>query len=115
MNRGRETKRWAIVFIFGVAMGWVEAATVFYFSTLVGRIEPYQPNPLPVQNPLGPIELAREAATLVMLAGVGWLAGRNWRTRLGYGAIAFGVWDIWYYVFLKQMAGWPNSWLDWDI
>jgi hypothetical protein len=115
MNRAMEVKRWAIVFAFAVAMAWVEAATVFYLRTLVGRIEPYQPNPLPVQGRLGLIELVREAATLIMLAGVGWLAGKNWRTRLGYGAIAFGVWDISYYVFLKHMGGWPRSWLDWDI
>jgi hypothetical protein len=61
------------------------------------------------------VELAREFATLVMLFTVGVLAGRNWRSRLGYSAIAFGVWDIFYYLFLKIMCGWPNSLLDWDI
>jgi hypothetical protein len=30
-------------------------------------------------------------------------------------AIAFGVWDIFYYVFLKLMCGWPKSLADWDI
>ena len=44
----------------------------------------------------------REAATLVMLLTVGMLAGRTWQTRLGYTAIAFGVWDIFYYVFLQS-------------
>jgi hypothetical protein len=46
---------------------------------------------------------------------VGLLSGRTWRARLGYSAIAFGVWDILYYVFLKLMCGWPHSLLDWDI
>jgi hypothetical protein len=46
---------------------------------------------------------------------VGILAGRNWRSRLGYAAVAFGVWDIFYYLFLKVICGWPNSVLDWDI
>ena len=64
---------------------------------------------------VGPVELAREAATLVMLAAVGALAGRNMRTRLGYAAIAFGVWDVFYYVFLKMISGWPASLFDWDI
>src|SRR5206468_7532004 len=99
MTQVKEAKGWAVVFVFAMAMAWVEAATVFYLRTLVGRVEPYQPNPLPVQGRLDAIELLREAATLVMLAGVGWLAGKNWRTRLGYGAMAFGVWDIWYYIF----------------
>ena len=30
-------------------------------------------------------------------------------------AVAFGVWDIFYYVFLKMICGWPHSLLDWDI
>src|SRR5689334_25381194 len=46
---------------------------------------------LPLIGGLGPAELVREAATLVMLLTVGILAGRNWRTRFGYSAIAFGV------------------------
>jgi hypothetical protein len=107
--------RWWSVTVFAIAMAWVEAAVVYYLRTMVDRIEPYQSNPLPLIGGLGPVELAREFATLVMLFTVGALAGRNWRTRLGYSAIAFGVWDIFYYVFLKVMCGWPNSLLDWDI
>jgi len=42
-------------------------------------------------------------------------AGRTWRCRLGYTAIAFGVWDIFYYLFLKVMCGWPHSVMDWDV
>ena len=42
-----------------------------------------------------------------MLLTVGMLAGRTWQTRLGYSAIAFGVWDIFYYVFLKVIYDWP--------
>src|SRR5204862_1222622 len=57
----------------------------------------------------------REAATLVMLLAVGALAGRTRRIRLGYTAIAFGVWDIFYYVFLKMICGWPRSPFDWDV
>src|SRR6185503_3838994 len=64
---------------------------------------------------LGPVELGRELATMIMLFTVGALAGRTWRARVGYMLIAFGVWDIFYYVFLKLMCGWPHSLLDWDI
>jgi len=96
-------------------MAWMEAATVFYIRSLVGRIEPYQPEPLPIHGALGNVELVREAATLVMLVAVGWLAGRTWRQRAGYAAIAFGIWDVFYYVFLVPISGWPNTLLDWDI
>lgn len=96
-------------------MAWVEAAVVYYLRTMVDRIEPYQPTPLPVIGRLGPAEMMREAATMVMLFTVGILAGRNWRSRLAYTSLAFGVWDIFYYVFLKVMCGWPHSLFDWDI
>src|SRR6266511_2095330 len=43
------------------------------------------------------------------------LAGRTRQTRLAYSAVAFGVWDIFYYLFLKIMCDWPKSLFDWDI
>ena len=107
--------RWLVVFVYALAMAWVEAAAVLYLRTLIGRVEPWQPNPLPVVGGLAAFELTREAATLVMLMTVGILAGGAWRSRLGYAAVAFGTWDIFYYVFLKAMCGWPRSLMDWDI
>jgi hypothetical protein len=106
---------WCVVVVFAVGMAWVEAASVYYLRAMVDRIEPYQENPLPIHGVLGPVELVREAATLVMLLAVGMLAGRTWHKGLGYTAIAFGVWDIFYYVFLRIISGWPKSLFDWDI
>ncbi len=107
--------RWAIVVIFAIAMAWVESASVFYIRALVERIEPYQANPLPLNDALSYVELWREASTLVVIAALGLLAGCTWRRQLGYAAIAFGVWDIFYYVFLRIMTGWPRALVDWDI
>ena len=107
--------RFTIVFFYAAAMAWVEAAVVFYLRTMVDRINPYQEMPLPLVGNLGGAELVREAATMIMLLAVGWLAGSNPRTRIAYSVMAFGVWDILYYVFLKVMCGWPSSLLDWDI
>ena len=111
----RARARWLLVVVFAVAMAWVEAATVYYLRVMVDRLDPYQANPLPMSGILGQVELVREAATLVMLLTIGVLAGRTWRTRLGYTAIAFGVWDIFYYVFLKVIYDWPKSLFDWDV
>ncbi|MCI0692922.1 hypothetical protein L0337_13075 [candidate division KSB1 bacterium] len=108
-------KRWIMVVLFAAAMAWVESAVVVYLRTLVDRLEPYQVNPLPIAPRLGEAEIVRELATLIMLFAVGWLAGNTKRARLGYSLIAFGVWDIFYYVFLKIIVGWPQSILDWDI
>lgn len=111
----RTRRCWFTVALFAIAMAWVEAAVVFYLRTMMDRLVPYQPEPFPVIGNFAPTELAREVATLVMLLAVGMLAGRTWRSRFGYAAVAFGVWDIFYYVFLRIMASWPRSLLDWDI
>ncbi|MDB6123695.1 MAG: hypothetical protein JWQ71_2688 [Pedosphaera sp.] len=111
----KQGKRWLTVVVFAIAMAWLESAVVFYLRTLSNRIEPYQAEPLPPVAGLAAVELVREAATLIMLFTIGMLAGKSWRSRWGYAAIAFGVWDIFYYVFLKVITHWPNSLLDWDI
>jgi hypothetical protein len=103
------------VSIFSIAMAWVESAVVLDLRVLVGRLQPYQPNPLPHFRGLSQAEIIREVATLVMLLAVGWLAGDRPRPRLAYSAFAFGLWDIFYYLFLIPLTGWPKSLLDWDI
>jgi hypothetical protein len=106
---------WLVVVIFAIGMAWVEAACVYYLRLLVGRLDPYQANPLPAHGVVDQVELVREAATLVMLLAIGMLAGLTWYSRLAYAAIAFGVWDIFYYVFLKVIYDWPRSLFDWDV
>jgi hypothetical protein len=114
-NRMNSKKRWLAVALFSAAMAWVEAAVVFYLRVMIDRVQPYQADPLPAFGSLGQAELVREAATLGMLLCVGWLAGNSSRTRLSYAMLAFGVWDILYYVFLIPLTGWPGSLADWDI
>jgi hypothetical protein len=111
----RNHTRWVVVVIFAIGMAWAEAATVYYLRLMVDRVQPYHENPLPMQGVLGQVELVREAATLVMLVTVGMLAGRTRRAQAGYAAIAFGVWDIFYYLFLRIIGGWPRSLFDWDV
>ena len=103
------------VVLFAVAMAWVEAAVVFYLRLITGHMDPYQPRPVPDIPGLQRAEMLREAATMIMLGCVGWISGKVWRTRVAYLLIAFGVWDIFYYVFLKVLTGWPRTLLDWDI
>jgi hypothetical protein len=110
-----ERFRWFLVVLFATSMAWAEAAAVFYLRVFINRVQPYQLDPLPSSVGLGQAELLREAATILMLGCIGWLAGVNRRDRFGYGLLAFGVWDMLYYVFLVLLSGWPNSLLDWDI
>jgi hypothetical protein len=61
------------------------------------------------------IEIGREAATMVMLAVVALAVARTAREWSAAFAIAFGVWDIVFYVCLKVLLGWPGSLFTWDI
>ena len=108
-------KTWSMVVLYAIAMAWVESAVVVYLRTLLDRIQPYQKTPLPHLANFGSTELIREAATLIMLATVGFLSGNTTRKRLGYSLVAFGIWDIFYYLFLQIICGWPKSLFDWDI
>jgi hypothetical protein len=69
----------------------------------------------PVHPDLMLTELLREAATLIMLLGIGFLAGRNAPERLAWFLYAFAIWDIFYYVFLWLLIGWPESLMAYDV
>src|ERR1051325_7850435 len=102
------------VTVYAIAMGVLEGAVVVYLRKL------YYPHgfgfPLaPVDNDVALIEAIREAATVVMLAAIGVLAGRSRGERFSYFLYAFGLWDLIYYVFLKAALGWPASLMTWDI
>jgi len=102
------------VAIFAIAMGYLESAVVVYIREI------YYPEgfsfPLKIlDNHILVIEIFREAATLVMLAGIGIIAGRSNIERFGLFIYAFGFWDIFYYAFLKILIGWPESFFTWDI
>ncbi|MCM8762022.1 MAG: hypothetical protein NC929_01720, partial [Candidatus Omnitrophica bacterium] len=60
-------------------------------------------------------EQTREFATIVMLFCVAFLFGRNTREKLASFLIAFGIWDIFYYVFLYLWLRWPENLFVWDV
>lgn len=60
-------------------------------------------------------EWLREAATIVMLATAAMLASTEKQLRFAWFLFLFAIWDIWYYIWLKILIGWPESLLTWDI
>jgi len=101
--------------LFALAMGYCEAAVVVYLRQI------YYPAGFAfllnttMLKPILLVESGREAATLIMLAVIAWLAGKNRLERFSWFLFAFGVWDIAYYLGLKAILGWPPSLLTWDI
>ena len=61
------------------------------------------------------VEVMRELATLFMLTAVAYLAGRKFWERFAYFMLSFGIWDIFYYVWLKVLLDWPSSMFEWDV
>lgn len=103
-----------IVCIFSIAMGFLESAVVIYLREL------YFPKgfkfPIaPIEQKIAFVELTREFATMIMLVGVGFMAGRNFISRFAWFLFSFAIWDIFYYVFLKLFLHWPESLLTDDI
>jgi hypothetical protein len=123
----------AALVAFGLAFGFVEAAVVIDLRALY---EPAQRQAHPDTPPgelfpaltiqelqlLSPqgvrllnVEVARELATMVMLASVGFVVGGHPVRRFAAFLAAFGVWDLSYYVVLRLLNGWPASFATWDI
>jgi hypothetical protein len=50
-----------------------------------------------------------------MLAYISMLAAVGFYERLSCFLFTFGIWDIFYYIFLKILIDWPETLLDWDI
>lgn len=99
---------------FSIAMGFMETAIVVYLRKI------YYPHgfafPLiPVGPDIGLVEFLREAATIIMLVGIGIIAGKNTTQKFAIFIYCFAIWDIFYYVFLKLLLGWPESLFTWDI
>jgi hypothetical protein len=106
--------RWLTITSFAIAMAALEAIVVVYLRQL------YYPNgfdfPLVrLSNAALGIECLREAATIVMLATVAMLAVRKNQLKFALFLFLFAVWDIWYYIWLWLLLGWPESLFTWDI
>jgi len=97
--------------IFGIAMAHLEGVVVVYLRKATGilnadsntkavdRIDPWYLK----------VEMTREAATIIMLAVIAWLAGTTWIERGVLFLWTFAFWDLFYYVSLYILIKWPPS------
>lgn len=100
--------------MFAIAMAYVESTTVVYIRRIYGISDLLLDIP-PFDPVLAPIEIGRELATLVMLLSVGWAVGKTLQSRISFAFFIFGIWDIFYYIWLRVFIGWPNSLFSPDI
>jgi hypothetical protein len=50
-----------------------------------------------------------------MLISIGILAGRRFSTGFAWFIYSFAIWDIFYYIFLWFLVGWPRTLMTWDV
>lgn len=114
-------KRLIILILYAIAMAYVEAMVVVYLRRLIPVSEW---SFISSYNQLCDFirkagimwsEQTREFATIVMLVCISFLFGSNKKERIAGFLISFGIWDIFYYLFLYIWLKWPENLLAWDV
>ncbi len=119
-------KKLPAVALYAICFGFVEAAVVEYLRAIYYPLDKggfqFPVLTLDQITTLGYehwvrllIELCRELCTLIMLMSMGIVAARNRREAWAYFVVAFGVWDISFYLWLKLFLNWPPSLMTWDL
>ena len=94
--------------ILFVAMAFLESAVVVYLRAL-SYPDGFELTLVPMDPGLVRTEVWREVATMVMLLAPGALVARSALERFAWFCFGFGVWDIFYYIWLKVLLDWPAS------
>ena len=100
--------------LFSIAMAYLESAIVVYLRALMypgGFDFPL----VMIENQIIVTEVFREVSTIVILLAISIITGKYFVERFAWFIYFFGVWDIFYYVFLKILIGWPESFMTWDV
>lgn len=133
-NNRTLTKKLIYVFLFSIAFALVESSVVVYLRVI------YYPQGFhfPIKQHYDymlVVEIIREFATIIMMVTLSALLckpvlsnkdavsnginiernKRKFWEGLGYFLIIFGIWDIFFYLWLKVILNWPDSFLTPDI
>lgn len=106
--------KYLFITLFTLAMAFLETTVVVYLREI------YYPEgfkfPFKLMDyQIGQVEFLREFATLVMIFTSAWLVGQNRTEKFAIFLIIFGVWDIFYYIYLYLILAWPPALATWDI
>lgn len=61
------------------------------------------------------IEQFREVATILIIFCFSLISARRLKRKFGFFFLIFALWDIYYYIFLYLLIGWPKSLFDTDV
>jgi len=94
---------------FGIAMAHLEGVVVVYLRKSLGMLDSDSNKESIGKFPERylKIEMTREAATIIMLVLIAWLAGGSWIEKGVFFLWTFAFWDLFYYVSLFILIKWP--------
>jgi hypothetical protein len=106
-------RRLTTLFVYAVAMAFVEAAVVVYLRALFPTAQ--WTATVPFSHLVYRTEVIREVATIVMLLAVSYLSFERTALKVVTFFWIFAIWDLFYYMFLKAILGWPTSFSTRDV
>lgn len=99
----------SLLAVFGIAMAHFEGVVVVYLRKALGMLDSDSNKESLEKFPERYlyIEMTREAATIIMLVIIAFLAGSTWVERGVFFLWTFAFWDLFYYVSLYILIKWP--------
>ncbi len=103
--------------IFGIAMAHLEGVVVVYLRKALGLIDTESNKESIEKFPdrYLKIEMTREAATIIMLVIIAYLAGGSWIEKGVSFLWTFAFWDLFYYLSLYILIKWPPKFTTIDV
>jgi hypothetical protein len=101
----------SLLAIFGIAMAHLEGVVVVYLRKALGMLDSESNKESVEKFPKRYlyIEMTREAATIIMLVVIAYLAGTTWIERGVFFLWTFAFWDLFYYLSLYILIKWPPT------
>jgi hypothetical protein len=111
------TLKLILLALFGIAMAHFEGVVVVYLRKALGIVDSASNKQATDQIPKRylHIEMTREAATIIMLVVIAYLAGSSWIEKGIFFLWTFAFWDLFYYVSLYILIKWPPTFKTIDV
>ncbi len=101
--------KFLLLSIFGIAMAHFEGVVVVYLRKVLGMLdsESNEDSLKKFTKRYLYIEMTREAATIIMLLVLALVVGTTWVEKVVFFLWTFAFWDLFYYLSLYLLIGWP--------
>lgn len=99
----------SLLAVFGIAMAHFEGVVVVYLRKALGMLDSdgNKESVEKIPQRFLCIEMTREAATIIMLLVIAFLAGGTWIEKVIFFLWTFAFWDLFYYLSLYILIKWP--------